>query len=219
MKPKNRAQQQQQRQNQPRVTVGRNLVTPVLQSKEAKERAGVEARGKLAQENRELKAKLAERDRDDEFRELDERCREIMTIRIKAGEVTEEEAYRQANELNGAIARRKAKGLPADGFDPYAVFKADAERHGKAVRVPKNITSEAHLPPPRPEATVRKGLADLPGDQAAHEAQFRAAQQHGQSLAERERLSREDYQARLRRLKLTDPSVGSVPGDPRGYFG
>jgi hypothetical protein len=217
MKNKNRAQQRQQQQA-PRVTVGRRQVAPVLQSPQAKERAKVERDGKLAQENRELKAKLAERDRDEEFHQLDKQCGEIMTMRIKAGEVSEEEAYRQANELNGAIARRKAKGLPAKGFDPHAVLNADAVRHGKAVAVPKSTTIDSHLPPPRPEATVRNGLASVPGDQAAHEATFRAAQQRGQSEAERERLAREDYRERLRRLKLTDPSVGSVPGDPRGFF-
>jgi len=218
MKPKNR-QQQRQAQNQPRVTVGRRQVAPVLQSPVAKMRAQVEAREKSDSRVRELASENAQLRRDAEFHTLDKQCEKVLLERHELLKLTPAEMFRQANELNGAIARHKAKGLPAKGFDPYAVLEADAARHGKAVAVPKNTGLDAVLPPPRPEATVRKGLASVPGDQAAHEATFRAAQQHGQSEAERERLNREDYRERLRRLKLTDPSVGSVPGDPRGFFG
>ena len=109
-------------------------------------RAQVEARAKSDERVRELERENAQLRRDQEFERLDKQCQEIMMLRIPALKLSPEEATRQANLLNGGLARHKAMGLKARAFDPYSLLKEDEARHGRGVHVPANITSEAASP-------------------------------------------------------------------------
>jgi hypothetical protein len=200
---KNRQQQQA-----PSVTVGRNQRTPPILTAQDKLRARVEAKAKADVRVRELEAENAQLRRDQEFHALDRQCEEILKLRIAALKLTPTEIHRQANALNGAMARHKAKGLPAKRFDPYAVLNRDAERHGRAVpTTPKDANPlEAQLPPPSQEGHT------MPNDAAAREAQHREAQERGARLRKQVLEDRQAYQEALRRHGLLDPAIGSTPG-------
>ncbi len=201
-------QQQREQQNQPRVTVGRRQVTPVLQSTEAKMRAQVDDRAKSDARVRELEREKAKGRYEWSFERRALECQEVLMWRIQTKDVTPEESARLAHVLSNGLARHKAQGKSAKSFDIHGAINEDAVRHGRAVAVPKTSGLDARLPPPPQQGHQRPGQAALPGDQAAHEATFRAAQQHGQSEAERERLAREDYRERLRAHGRTSRSKG-----------
>jgi hypothetical protein len=216
MKNKNGQQQQQQ----PRVTVGRRQRTLPQPTAAGERAAQVDRRERESKALREERAKTARLEAELAATKYQHHIEDVVLLNKQEMGLDTIAFVSLDNSVANALKHHVRAGKPLRAFPVYDVISAWKARHGRAVRRPDPSGSlDQQLPPPAQQGQRRPGQAAVPGDQRSHDEAMRASKEHGARLREQDRNDRESYEAALRRHGLTDPSVGSVPGDPRGYFG